>query len=181
MMHLFNINKKGFSLFFILILTSANSLTLDKMIAKKDAEAITKILKSITVVYNENEFPDNPKNNDLAIIEDDYNVQLVFEYIDGIWNERTDKILTHILNSNEKLGFSHLFGFELDQREFQQYTTDKQNIFVEIIISKFNQENLSKKINDFIVNRKIKHKDIINIQINKVDKKSSKIIIIYKY
>ena len=179
-MNFFNLYRKGFILFFILV-TSVYAVTLDEMIAKKDGEAITKALKSIKVVYDANDFPDDPKNNDLAIIEDDYNVQLVFEFTDGVWNERTDQILAYILNSKENLGFSHLFGFQLDERDFEQYTSDTKNIFVEILISKFNQENLSKSINNFILKKNIKYKDIINIQINKIDDKTSQIIIIYKY
>lgn len=164
-----------------MLVTSVYAVTLDEMIAKKDGEAITKALKSIEVIYNENNLPDEPKNNDLAIIEDDYHVQLVFEFTDGVWNERTEQILAHILNSKENLGFSHLFGFQLDERDFQQYNSDEQNIFVEILISKFNQENLSKSINDFILKKNIKYQDIINIQIKKIDDKTSQIIIIYKY
>lgn len=179
-MNFLNFYVKGIVLYFILVV-SVYAVTLDDLIAKKDGEAITKALKSIKVVYNENDFPDNPKNNDLAIIEDDYHVQLVFEFKDGVWNERTEQILAHILNSTEKLGFSHLFGFELDKREFQEYNSDKQNIFVEILISKFSQENLSKSINNFILKKNIKYQDIINIQIKKIDDKTSHIIIIYKY
>lgn len=175
-----DIYKKGFALFFIL-LTSVYSLTLDEMIASKDIDLISDTLKKIKVVYSENDFPNNPKNNDLAIIEDDYNVQIVFEYKDGVWNERTDEVLAHILNSNEKLGFSHLFGFKLDNREFQQYNSDKQNIFVEILKSKSTQKDLTNNINYFLTSKKIKSTNIINIEINIIDDKNSKIIIIYKY
>ena len=160
--------------------TYLNAVSLDELIKDKDVKAIKNFLKSIKVVYDENDFPNNPKNYDLAIIEDDYNVQLVYEYINGVWNERTDKVLAHILNSKEKLGFSHLFGFKSDNNQFETESLDKTKIFVEILISKANKIALSKSINNFILLNKIKQKNIINIQIQILNSINSKIIIIYK-
>ena len=113
----------------IVLFTYLNAVSLDELIKNKDTKAIENILKSIKVVYDENHFPKNPKNNDLAIIEDDYNVQLVFEYINGIWNERTDKVLAHILNSKEKLGFGHLFGFKSNDNQFEKESLNKTKRF----------------------------------------------------
>jgi NAD(P)H-flavin reductase len=172
--------KRALALFFILY-SFSYSLTLDEIIEQGNISNLTKYIKNVTVYYDANKFPDNPKNNDLAILEDEYNVQIVYEYKDDNWNERTDKILAKILNENGGISFSFLLPTRAEPSDFKAYITDTKRVVVDILISKSNKINLTNNINEFMMNKKIKQKDIINIQIEKVDEKTSRIIIIYKY
>lgn len=137
---------------------------------------IFKLIKFTPTLSNEEELPDNPKTNDLVIIENEYDVKILYEFFDGQWNEIDGKKIAQILQGDSKSTFHHLFNYKINAKEFNPYVSDNfkvstetQSIKVKLLKVKFDEKAINKKISDFIAKNEISGDDIINIQILKED------------
>ena len=176
-------------LFLFLLTFSEAESQIDNLITKSDNKALVVLLKKVKVIYDESELPDNSKEFDLIIVEDDYGVQSLYELTKGIWNDRSDKIVNQILNKGQGASFSFVssskgsYDYLETETKFSEYTSDKTHLFVEIIASAFKQDEIKNEINKFLQAKNISVSKVINVQIeiDPIDKKLCNIIIIYSY
>lgn len=158
----------------------ADSLV-DALLEKQDYKTLGNYIQKATVIDHESELPNNPSNNDLVIIDNEYDVKIMYEYNDGEWNEKGGEHIAQILNGGEKTTFHHLFNFKLEKEDFNEYTSDKTNIHIEILKSSYKQDELNRTIKEFITAKGLNSSDIINIQIQNITPTMCDIIISYKY
>lgn len=158
----------------------ASSL-IDALLEKQDYKTLGNYIQKATVINHESELPDNASNNDLVIIDNEYDVKIMYEYNDGEWTEKGGEQIAQILNGGEKTTYHHLFNFKLEKEDFNEYTSDKSHFHLEILKSSYKQDELNRTIKEFITAKGLKTSDIINIQIQNITQKDCDIIISYKY
>lgn len=159
-------------------LYAANSLV-DALVQKEDYKTLSNYISKALVINHESELPNEAKNNDLVIIDNEYDVKIMYEYLDGEWLEKGGERIAQILNGGEKTTYHHLFNFKLDSEEFNSNTKDDGLVQVEILKSPYKQANLNSTIQEFINKRGINH--VINIQLQNCTQKYCDVVIFYKY
>lgn len=165
---------------------------IDKLVKEKDFQTLTKLIKETKIVENEMQIPLESKDNDLIIIENEYDVKVLFEYLNGNWNEKTGTEIAAILN-DQKSTYMHLFNYKVNDKAFDPYVSDKESVkvtdedkkvYVKILDSKFNDKAINSTIKVFTQKQLIPTDDIINIQIvnihSKGEETNCQIIFTYK-
>ena len=166
--------KGLFALFlFISTLSFAAESRIDALVKSKDLQTLSKLIKETKIVENEMQIPDNSKNNDLIIIENEYDVKVLFEYLNGTWDEKGGKEIAEILN-DQKSTYMHLFNYQVSDKAFDPYISDKESVkitdeekkvVVKILESKFNDKAINSTIKVYSQKNLIAADDVINIQV----------------
>lgn len=146
---------------------------------KEDYKTLSNYISKALVIHHESELPDESNNNDLVIISNEYDVKVMYEYLDGEWLEKGGEQIAQILNGGEKTTFHHLFNFKLDTEEFNNSTSDTGLVQVEILKAPYKQSDLNSAIQEFVEKRGVKN--VINIQLQNCAQKNCDIVIFYKY
>ena len=178
------LNKYFKRFVFASLLISANAFAfslVDSLHEKKDFKKLIEHINKATVIEDDNHLPDNPKENQLLIIDNEYDVKILYEYNDDEWNEKGSKEIAQILNGGNKTSFHHLFNFQLDKMDFNAYTSDEALIQIEILKSSYKQDAINRTVQTFIKDKSLESDAIINLQIQNIHKESCDIIISYKY
>lgn len=185
--------QKGLiALFISATLLFANSSNLDNLVKNNDIKTLVKLIKNTKVIDDESLLPDNPKNDDLVIMENEYDVKILFEYLNGEWNEKSGKLIADILN-DQKSTYMHLFNYKVSNKDFNPYVSDKESlkvtedakkVVVKILESKFNDTAINSTIKVYSQKHLVAPDDIINVQITNIktfeDKTNCNIIFVYK-
>lgn len=188
-----NLSKGLFALFLLLATFSFGAESrLDALTKTKDFESLKALIKDTKIIETEAELPDNPKDNDLIIMENEYDVKILFEYLNGTWDEKGGKEIAAILN-DQKSTYMHLFNYQVNDKAFNPYVSDKESVkvldeekrvVVKILESKFNDKAINSTIKVYSQKNLITADDIINIQIVNIQTKDSvtscNLIFIYK-
>lgn len=153
----------------------------DSLLEQKDLKQLNNYIQKAILIENDSQLPDNPKENQLLIVDNEYDVKILYEYYEGEWNEKTGPQIAQLLNGGNKTSFHHLFNFKLEKEDFNAYTSDEKLIHIEILKSSYQQDHLNQTIQGFMKQKNLKADDIITMQIQNISQKSCDIIIGYKY
>ena len=186
---------KGLFALFLFTTTSifAVESKLDILVKNKNIDEITKLIKNTKIIEDDSLIPDNPKNDDLVIMENEYDVKILFEFFDGSWNEKSGKLIADILN-DQKSTYMHLFNYKVSGKDFNKYISDKDSVkvyddgsvkkvVVKILTSKFNDTAINSTLKVYSQTHLVEANDIINIQIVNIQKeeKQTNCNIIFSY
>lgn len=186
---------KGLFALFLFTATSifADESKLDILVKNKNIDEITKLIKNTKIIEDDSLIPDNPKNDDLVIMENEYDVKILFEFFDGSWNEKSGKLIADILN-DQKSTYMHLFNYKVSGKDFNKYISDKDSVkvyddgsvkkvVVKILTSKFNDTAINSTLKVYSQTHLVEANDIINIQIVNIQKeeKQTNCNIIFSY
>ena len=146
------------ALFLFFSYLNASSSKIDDLVANKNIQELAKLIKNAKVINNEINLPDYPKENDLIIIENEYDVKVLFEYVNGQWDEKSNKTIADVLN-DQKSTYMHLFNYKVNSKDFDPYVSDKDSLKVtesskrvlsKIITSNFNDTAINSIIKTFL-------------------------------
>lgn len=176
---------KGLFALFLFTATSifADESKLDILVKNKNIDEITKLIKNTKIIEDDSLIPDNPKNDDLVIMENEYDVKILFEFFDGSWNEKSGKLIADILN-DQKSTYMHLFNYKVSGKDFNKYISDKDSVkvyddgsvkkvVVKILTSKFNDTAINSTLKVYSQTHLVEANDIINIQIVNIQKEEN--------
>lgn len=161
---------------------------IDTLLGEKNFQEIKKIIDNTQLIYDETKLPNNAKMGDFIIIENEYGVKSFFEFYDGQWNDKVDPTIAKILENDSGTTYGNLFNYKVDATEFNPYESDNfkytqettSRVKIKILNSLNNEFEINNILSKFLKNEHIDGNEIINIQIEDLDKKNSKIIVIYK-
>lgn len=183
-----NLLKGLFALFILSYTYSfASSSKIDELVETNKIKELVTLIKETKIIGSETDLPDNPKNNELIIIENEYDIKVLFEYVDDTWSEKSGKLIAEIMN-DQKSTYMHLFNYKVSNKDFNPYTSDKESlkttetdrkIEIKFLDSKFNEQAISSTVKVFTQKNLIAPDDIISIQIIP-EQTSCKIILSYK-
>lgn len=179
-LHSKGILKGLFALFLFTSFLFANQSRIDTLVKQKDIKTLVKLIKETKVVENEMQIPHDSKDYDLIIIENEYDVKVLFEYLNGTWDEKSGKEIASILN-DQKSTYMHLFNYTVSDKAFDPYVSDKDSVkisdeekkvIVKILESKFNDKAINSTIKVFSQKNLIAADDVINIQVVNIQTKN---------
>ena len=162
-----------------------------EFLEKNEVNQISQLIKSASSITDEADLPDNPKTNELVIVENEYDVKILFEFFDEQWNEISDAKIAEILQGDTKSTFHHMFNYKVDAKEFNPYVSDEfkeetpstniQSLKVKLLRVDFDEKSINKSISEYTTENEILANDIINIQIlNTKNDSVCNIVISYK-
>ena len=148
---------------------------IDKLLQENNIEVLSKLIKETKIIEDEANLPNNPKEHDLIIIENEYDVKVLFEFLNNTWSEKSGKEIANILN-DQKSTYMHLFNYKVSGKDFDKYVSDKDSekvyddgtekkLEVKILSSKFSEKAIKSTIKVYSQTQLIGANDIINIQI----------------
>jgi len=165
---------KGLLALFLFISTSyAAQSNLDKLVKENNIQELSRLIKNTKVIEDDTQIPDNPKDNDLIIMENEYDVKILFEYLNNEWNEKSGALIADVLN-DQKSTYIHLFNYKVSNKDFNPYVSDKESVkvsnedkkvVVKILKSKFNDKAINSTIKVYSQKHLIGAEDVINIQV----------------
>lgn len=186
-----SILKGLFALLFITTFSYAATSKIDELVKAENVKELVPLIKNTKIIEDETQLPDYPKENELIIIENEYDIKILFEYVNGEWSEKGGKLVADILN-DQKSTYMHLFNYKVSNKDFNPYVSDKdtlkttdtdKKISLKFIESKFNEKAINSNIKLFMQKNLLEADEIINIQIIPnlgTEQTNCKIILTYK-
>lgn len=162
---------------------------IDKLLQNGNLNKLKTLIDNTKIIDNENQLPSSPKENDLIIIDNEYEVKSLFEYHDNQWNDKVNKTIAKLLNNDTGTTYGNLFNYKVNSKDFNPYESDdfkyntqeeSSKVHIVFINSINKQNNINKKVTSYLQENMIGVNQIINIQITKTDKPNCQIILIYK-
>jgi hypothetical protein len=161
----------------------------DDLLQRRDVSAIKRVIGAAQVIDDERELPDRPQEGDCIIMENDYDIKLLYEYHDGQWNEKVDPLIAKLLENDRGTTYKNLFNYKLNASAFDPYISDnfkhtstasQQRIGIKMLYTDCSEKDMSDRINAYLQTAHIDTNQIINIEISGAEKKQCRIIVIYK-
>lgn len=190
-----DLKKFNIGLVLLLFLTSTlcfGDSKIKELVDKEEFTQISQLLNSASTIADEANLPDNPKTNELIVVENEYDVKILYEFFDDQWNEIGSKEVAKLLQGDTKSTFHHMFNYKVDAKEFNPYVSDEfkvttanqedRSIKVKLLSVDFDEKTINESVSKYMAENEIPSDDIINIQIlNIQENKNCTLIISHKY
>jgi len=161
---------------------------IDTLLKSNDLVTLKKLIDQAVLLYSDAKLPSNPKEHDLIIIDNEYEVKSLFEFYDGQWNDKVDKRIAKLLENDKGTTYGNLFNYKINAKEFDPYTSDNfkhsdtsiSKVVVKIIDANNSETAINQALSKLMHKEMIDAKDVINLQVTNLDSNPCKIILSYK-
>ncbi|KIM09419.1 MAG: hypothetical protein KU28_02055 [Sulfurovum sp. PC08-66] len=161
---------------------------IDKLVENNDTIKLKELIAKTQTVEHDTDLPRNPKEHDLIIVENEYEVKTLFEFHDAQWSEKSNPHLAILLGNHQGTTYGNLFNYKVNAKEFDPYTKEdfkytqetKSSVKLKILSSSNNEEDINEAIKTIIFQERIDVNAIISIQILQLNVTKCNIALSYR-